>query len=150
MTVTYIISIILNIITVIVALKLCSKYTNLYEESSQDRVFLVTLVEYILHMKAHTDNEVITKLAEKMHYFNNRLAVYFETITQYVMFEFNIKLKDTLDSKDVSFQKVDKEELFKVNPTTYFNIRDDYHRVDDSRWNMIKHYLNLLNSLDFE
>ena len=60
MTVTSIVSIILNVITVIVVLKLCSKYTNLYEESSKDRIFLVTLVEYILHMKAHTDNEVIT------------------------------------------------------------------------------------------
>ena len=60
MTVVSIVSIILNIITVIVALKLCSKYTKLYEESSKDRIFLVTLVEYILHMKAHTDNEVIT------------------------------------------------------------------------------------------
>ena len=60
MTVTYIVSIILNITTVIVVFKLCSKYTKLYEESSQDRVFLATLVEYILHMKAHTDNEVIT------------------------------------------------------------------------------------------
>ena len=59
MTVTYIISIILNIITVIVVFKLCSKYTKLYEESSQDRVFLVTLVEYVLHMKAHTDNETV-------------------------------------------------------------------------------------------
>ena len=60
MTVVSIVSIILNIITVIIVCKLCSKYTKLYEESSQDRIFLVTLVEYILHMKAHTDNEVIT------------------------------------------------------------------------------------------
>ena len=60
MTVVSIVSIILNAITVIVVLKLCSKYTKLYEESSQDRVFLVTLVEYILHMKAHSDAEVIT------------------------------------------------------------------------------------------
>ena len=60
MTVTYIVSIILNIITVIVVFKLCSKYTKLYEESSQDRVFLVTLVEYILHTKTHSDAEVIT------------------------------------------------------------------------------------------
>ena len=60
MTVTYIVSIILNVITVIVVFKLCSKYTKLYEESSQDRVFLVTLVEYILHTKAHTDNETVT------------------------------------------------------------------------------------------
>ena len=60
MTVVSIVSIILNIITVMVVFKLCSKYTKLYEESSQDRVFLVTLVEYILHMKAHTDDEVIT------------------------------------------------------------------------------------------
>ena len=59
MTVTSIVSIILNVITVIVVLKLCSKYTNLYEESSKDRIFLVTLVEYILHMKAHTDNETV-------------------------------------------------------------------------------------------
>ena len=59
MTVTYIVSIILNVITVIASLKLCSKYTNLYEESSKDRIFLVTLVEYILHMKAHTDNETV-------------------------------------------------------------------------------------------
>ena len=60
MTVTYIASIILNVITVIVVFKLCSKYAKLYEESSQDRIFLVTLVEYILQMKAHTDNETVT------------------------------------------------------------------------------------------
>ena len=59
MTVTSIVFTILNVITVIVVLKLCSKYTNLYEESSKDRIFLVTLVEYILHMKAHTDNETV-------------------------------------------------------------------------------------------
>ena len=59
MTVVSIVSIILNIITIIVAVKLCSKYTNLYEESSKDRIFLVTLVEYTLHMKAHTDNETV-------------------------------------------------------------------------------------------
>ena len=59
MTVTSIVSIILNVITVIVVLKLCSKYINLYEESSKDRIFLVTLVEYVLHMKAHTDNETV-------------------------------------------------------------------------------------------
>ena len=59
MTVTYIVSIILNVITVIVVFKLCSKYTKLYEESSQDRVFLVTLGEYILHTKAHTDDETV-------------------------------------------------------------------------------------------
>ena len=59
MTVTSIVSIILNVITVNVVIKLCSKYTNLYEESSKDRIFLVTLVEYILHMKAHTDNETV-------------------------------------------------------------------------------------------
>ena len=59
MTVISIVSIILNVITVIVVLKLCSNYTKLYEESSQDRVFLVTLVEYILHMKSHTDDETV-------------------------------------------------------------------------------------------
>ena len=59
MTVTSIVFTILNIITAIIVFKLCSKYTKLYEESSQDRVFLVTLVEYILHMKAHTDNETV-------------------------------------------------------------------------------------------
>ena len=59
MTVVSIVSIILNVITVIVAVKLCSKYTKLYEESSKDRIFLVTLVEYILHTKAHTDNETV-------------------------------------------------------------------------------------------
>lgn len=59
MTVISIVSIILNVITVIVTLKLCSNYTKLYEESSKDRIFLVTLVEYILHMKAHTDNETV-------------------------------------------------------------------------------------------
>ena len=60
MTVISIVSIILNVITVIVVFKLCSKYTKLYEESSQDRIFLVTLVEYILHMKSHTDDETVT------------------------------------------------------------------------------------------
>ena len=59
MTVISIVSIILNVITVIVAVKLCSKYTNLYEESSKDRIFLVTLVEYILHMKTHTDYKTV-------------------------------------------------------------------------------------------
>ena len=60
MTVISIVSIILNVITVIVVFKLCNKYTKLYEESSKDRIFLVTLVEQILHRKAHTDNETVT------------------------------------------------------------------------------------------
>ena len=94
-------------------------------------------------------NQCVSNCAKpKMHYFNNRLAVYFETITQYVMFEFNTQLKNTLDEQDISFQKVDKEELFKVNPTEYFNIRDDYPYIDSSQCDILKHYINLLNSLD--
>lgn len=60
MTVISIISTVLSIIMVIIVFKLCSKYTKLYEESARDRIFLVTFVEFLIHTKAHSDNEVIT------------------------------------------------------------------------------------------
>ena len=104
----------------------------------------------LIEIKSMLNHCVSNYAKPKMHYFNNRLAVYFETITQYVMFEFNTQLKNTLDEQDVSFQKVDKEELFKVNPTDYFNIRDDYPYIDSSHCDILKHYINLLNSLDIE
>ena len=63
------------------------------------------MTDKLLEIK-NTLNQCVSNCTKpKMYYFNNSLAVYFETITQYVMFEFNVKLKNTLDSKDVSFQK---------------------------------------------
>lgn len=102
----------------------------------------------LIEIKSVLNQCVSECMKPKMHYFNNRLVIYFETITQYVMFEFNTQLKNTLDESDVSFQKVDKEELFEVNPTEYFNIRDDYLRIDSLQSNILNHYINLLNSLD--
>ena len=59
MTVISIISTVISIIMVIIVFKLYSKYTKLYEESARDRIFLVTLVEFLIHTKSHSDNEVI-------------------------------------------------------------------------------------------
>lgn len=99
----------------------------------------------LIEIKSVLNQCVSECMKPKMHYFNNRLVIYFETITQYVMFEFNTQLKNTLDESDIGFQKVDKEELFEVNPDEYFNIRDDYPYIDSSQCDVLNHYINLLN-----
>lgn len=83
----------------------------------------------------------------KIHYFKNRLIIYFETRTQYVEFEFNTQLKDTLDELDIGFQKVDKEQLFNVNPEEYFDIRDYYFYIGKEECDILNHYINLLNNI---
>lgn len=40
--------------------KILIKYSKLHEEMSKDRIFLVTLVEFFIHMKTHSDTETIT------------------------------------------------------------------------------------------
>ena len=99
----------------------------------------------LIEIKSMLNQCVSEHTKTKMHYFNNRLVIYFEIITQYIMFEFNTQLKNTLDESDIGFQKVDKEELFEVNPDEYFNIRDDYPYIDISQCDVLNHYINLLN-----
>ena len=36
------------------------KYDNLYQESIQDKMFLITLSEFVIHIKEHTDKEIAT------------------------------------------------------------------------------------------
>ena len=36
------------------------KYDNLYQESIQDKMFLITLSEFVIHTKEHTAKEIVT------------------------------------------------------------------------------------------
>ena len=36
------------------------KYNELLKESIQDKLFLATLSEFVIHTKAHTDKEIVT------------------------------------------------------------------------------------------
>ena len=36
------------------------KYDNLYQESIQDKMFLITLSEFVIHIKEQTDKEIAT------------------------------------------------------------------------------------------
>ena len=60
MTVIYVICIICVLAMLITILKLCKKYKELYEEAIQDKLFLATLSEFVIHTKAHTDKEIVT------------------------------------------------------------------------------------------
>ena len=60
MTVFYIICTAFCIILILFVFKILVKYSKLHEEMSKDRVFLVTLVEFFIHMKTHSDTETIT------------------------------------------------------------------------------------------
>ena len=60
MTVFYIICIVFCIILISFVFKILVKYSKLHEEMSKDRIFLVTLVEFFIHMKTHSDTETIT------------------------------------------------------------------------------------------
>ena len=60
MTVFNIIGIVFCIILISFVFKILVKYSKLQEEMSKDRIFLVTLVEFFIHMKTHSDTETIT------------------------------------------------------------------------------------------
>lgn len=60
MTVFNIIGAVFCIILVLFVFKILVKYSKLQEEMSKDRIFLVTLVEFFVHMKTHSDTETIT------------------------------------------------------------------------------------------
>lgn len=59
MNVIYIISIVLHIAMVILVLKLCKKYRDLFDESVQDKAFLATLSQFVIHTKEHSDNKTV-------------------------------------------------------------------------------------------
>ena len=59
MTVVSIVSIILHIAMVILVLKLCKKYRNLYDESVQDKTVLVTLSKFVIHTMEHSDKRTV-------------------------------------------------------------------------------------------
>lgn len=60
MTVFNIIGVVFCIILISFVFKILVKYSKLHEEMSKDRIFLVTLVEFFIHMKTHSDTETIT------------------------------------------------------------------------------------------
>ena len=43
----------------VAVLKLCKKYRELRNESMQDKVFLATLSEFVIHTKIHSDKEIV-------------------------------------------------------------------------------------------
>ena len=58
--IVYIVCITSVIIALICNAILRKKYDNLYQESIQDKMFLITLSEFVVHIKEHTDKEIAT------------------------------------------------------------------------------------------
>ena len=52
-----IISFLILLISLIMSYK---RYNELLKESIQDKLFLATLSEFVIHTKAHTDKEIVT------------------------------------------------------------------------------------------
>ena len=59
MTVVYIICIICDLAMLITILKLCKKYKELYEMEVQEKTMLITLSEFVVHIKANLDEEIV-------------------------------------------------------------------------------------------
>lgn len=58
--IVYIVCIASVIIALICNVILRKKYDNLYQELIQDKMFLITLSEFVIHIKEHTDKEIVT------------------------------------------------------------------------------------------
>ena len=58
--IVYVVCIASAIIALICNAILRKKYDNLYQELIQDKMFLITLSEFVIHTKAHTDKEIVT------------------------------------------------------------------------------------------
>ena len=58
--IVYVICIASVIIALICNVILRKKYDNLYQELIQDKMFLITLSKFVIHIKEHTDKEIIT------------------------------------------------------------------------------------------
>ena len=58
--IVYIVCIASVMIALICNAILRKKYDNLYQESIQDKMFLITLSEFVIHIKEHTDKEIAT------------------------------------------------------------------------------------------
>ena len=61
MTVIYVICIICVLAMLITILKLCKKYRELYEMEVQEKTMLITLSEFVVHIKSNLDEEIVAK-----------------------------------------------------------------------------------------
>ena len=59
MTVIYVIHIICVLAMLITILKLCKKYKELYEMEVQEKTMLITLSEFVVHIKSNLDEEIV-------------------------------------------------------------------------------------------
>ena len=59
MTVVYIICIICDLAMLITILKLCKKYREMCEREVQEKTMLITLSEFVVHIKANLDEEIV-------------------------------------------------------------------------------------------
>ena len=59
MTVIYVICIICVFAMLITILKLCKKYKELYEMEVQEKTMLITLSEFVVHIKSNLDEEIV-------------------------------------------------------------------------------------------
>ena len=59
MTVIYVICIICDLAMLITILKLCKKYKELYEMEVQEKTMLITLSEFVVHIKSNLDEETV-------------------------------------------------------------------------------------------
>ena len=57
--IVYIVCIASVMIALICNAILRKKYDNLYQESIQDKMFLITLSEFVVHIKANLDEEIV-------------------------------------------------------------------------------------------
>ena len=60
MVITNILVIISFLILLISLIMSYKRYNELLKESIQDKLFLATLSEFVIHTKAHTDKEIVT------------------------------------------------------------------------------------------
>ena len=59
MMVIYVICIICDLAMLITILKLCKKYKELYEMEVQEKTMLITLSEFVVHIKSNLDEEIV-------------------------------------------------------------------------------------------
>ena len=59
MIVIHIICIICVLVMLATIIRLCKMNRELYEEKAQDRAFLITLSEFVVHIKSNLDEEIV-------------------------------------------------------------------------------------------
>lgn len=59
MIVIHIVCIVCVLVMLTIILRLCKMNRELYEEKAQDRAFLITLSEFVVHIKSNLDKDIV-------------------------------------------------------------------------------------------